>query len=920
MAGGIVRFVFTGDATGLKKATSDAESAIGGLEKSTGGLASKLAAGFSAVAITKFAYNAVKASSEIEESTNKLTQLIGSSAEDIQDWAKTTSSSFGISRSAALQSVGVFANLFNSLKKGEAETARMSRTFTQLAADMASFNNTSVQDAALALQSALAGRTMPLRRFGILLDAATLKQRAFNMGLVESTVGVLPPAIRVQAAYAEILEQSTKQQGDFTRTASSTANQMKTLGARFNDVKVALGEQLTPAAKGTVGIFESLLPVTHEIIEGVGKLINALPVSGRSLAAVAGAALIANTAFKTMQAGMGSAFMAIQKFQATRTGFDIGAQAMATETRLAQNALAPYIGMLSLLAGVATIAVAKHAQAQKEISDGADRLSTALKDANDPLAQYITFINKVASEETKAAKAAADLATARENVTGRWIAGEIDEDTLSALADATISVSKLGAAINEVGGEGFLRLARAIELYQGYQAGEQWVQDAGALERLSAAARQAGEGQFSDLASQIKAAAAASGDNANSASLSAKELQTLANALDDVGKKYKKQYDDQLDLIRLRTKLAFANNLEAQSWLNNALATAEGRNQDEKWLAILPKIIQYWNERGVSIDTLVDKQSSAVETANDLADAVDDETLSEKENKKALDEKVKAIEGELDANKRRLEAIDDQREALIRSFDTEAALVEADRDLAESQADLAEAAGGTADEYAAATSKVERALRDRAEAEVDHARALRDSVGDELTAAEANRIYRDKLIDLRDAISDPALQEYLNKIIGKMDAAAAVTDEATRKAKEWEAFWLRLVKLAKDDPALFRLQVVGGFNELPQGVTNPSNVQPPPAPPPTPLPIGGEFDFNRRRASGGPVSANTPYVVGERGPELFVPQRSGTIVPNKMINSNGGSVVINVNTPIGRPDDVVKWISQELRRYGRGQR
>ena len=34
------------------------------------------------------------------------------------------------------------------------------------------------------------------------------------------------------------------------------------------------------------------------------------------------------------------------------------------------------------------------------------------------------------------------------------------------------------------------------------------------------------------------------------------------------------------------------------------------------------------------------------------------------------------------------------------------------------------------------------------------------------------------------------------------------------------------------------------------------------------------------RANGGPVAAGAPYMVGERGPELFVPGRSGTIVPN----------------------------------------
>lgn len=45
------------------------------------------------------------------------------------------------------------------------------------------------------------------------------------------------------------------------------------------------------------------------------------------------------------------------------------------------------------------------------------------------------------------------------------------------------------------------------------------------------------------------------------------------------------------------------------------------------------------------------------------------------------------------------------------------------------------------------------------------------------------------------------------------------------------------------------------------------------------------------RASGGPVSAGQMYMVGERGPELFIPRNSGTILPNGM--GPGGGVVIN---------------------------
>jgi hypothetical protein len=61
--------------------------------------------------------------------------------------------------------------------------------------------------------------------------------------------------------------------------------------------------------------------------------------------------------------------------------------------------------------------------------------------------------------------------------------------------------------------------------------------------------------------------------------------------------------------------------------------------------------------------------------------------------------------------------------------------------------------------------------------------------------------------------------------------------------------------------------------------------------------IAGLIDsaFGGFRASGGSVSAGTPYVVGERGAELFVPSSNGTIVPN---GGSGSTINITVNGAI----------------------
>ncbi len=49
-------------------------------------------------------------------------------------------------------------------------------------------------------------------------------------------------------------------------------------------------------------------------------------------------------------------------------------------------------------------------------------------------------------------------------------------------------------------------------------------------------------------------------------------------------------------------------------------------------------------------------------------------------------------------------------------------------------------------------------------------------------------------------------------------------------------------------------------------------------------------------ADGGHITANQPALVGENGPELFIPQRSGTIVPNQQMSgmtSNQPTIVYN---------------------------
>ena len=53
------------------------------------------------------------------------------------------------------------------------------------------------------------------------------------------------------------------------------------------------------------------------------------------------------------------------------------------------------------------------------------------------------------------------------------------------------------------------------------------------------------------------------------------------------------------------------------------------------------------------------------------------------------------------------------------------------------------------------------------------------------------------------------------------------------------------------------------------------------------------------RAMGGPVTGGQAYMVGERGPEIIVPSRNASVVPNNQLGGGGVTVVQNINITTG---------------------
>lgn len=234
----------------------------GGLRSMAAGAAGAIGAYIGLDTAVRVLGDSINLSTAVSESLSKNQVLFGESAKAVKAFSDTSAVSFGISQAAALEYTGVFGNLFRAVGVGEKSAAKSSVALTQLASDLASFNNTSIEDALEALRAGLVGETEPLRKFGVNLNDAQLRQEALRLGLIKTTKEALTPQAKALAAQRLIFKQTKKAQGDFSRTSGGLANQQRKLSAQVSDLKVQVGNQLAPA----------LLKATRRVNKFVGEM------------------------------------------------------------------------------------------------------------------------------------------------------------------------------------------------------------------------------------------------------------------------------------------------------------------------------------------------------------------------------------------------------------------------------------------------------------------------------------------------------------------------------------------------------------------------------------------------------------------------------------------------------------------------
>jgi phage-related protein len=232
------------------------------------GFAAPLIGAVSVAGVSQFLTGAVQGASDLNEQLSATRTVFGDGSKIIEKFASGAADKLGQTRTQIFEASKSFGVFGKAAGLGEKDNAKFSTSLVSLATDLASFNNTSVDEALMALSAGLRGESEPLRRYGVLLSENTLKAQALKMGLINSTKEALSPQNKVLAANAAIFEQTKTQQGDFARTSDGLANQQRILSAAFADAQASLGEALLPTMTNFVSFLNtSVIPVVSQFFE-----------------------------------------------------------------------------------------------------------------------------------------------------------------------------------------------------------------------------------------------------------------------------------------------------------------------------------------------------------------------------------------------------------------------------------------------------------------------------------------------------------------------------------------------------------------------------------------------------------------------------------------------------------------------------
>lgn len=300
-------------------------SGIQGLAKKAG---AALAAAFAVKKIVDFGAQCIELGSRLNEVQNVVDVTFPHMNQRVNEFAKNAKTQFGIGEIAAKRFTGTFGAMAKAFGFSEQTAYEMSTTLTGLAGDVASFYDTSIEEAYTKLKAVFSGETEVLKDLGIVMTQNALDSYALSNGYGKVTAQ-MTEAEKVALRYKFVQDRLSLASGDFARTSDSWANQVRVLTENFNDLKSAIGQGLinvlTPVIKVINTIIGKLMSLANAFKSFTEMITGKKGSGGGASAAAEGMAAVADAADNAGAAASGAggdAKKAAKDMKSVTTGID----------------------------------------------------------------------------------------------------------------------------------------------------------------------------------------------------------------------------------------------------------------------------------------------------------------------------------------------------------------------------------------------------------------------------------------------------------------------------------------------------------------------------------------------------------------------------------------------------------------------
>lgn len=235
----------------------------------------KLAAyGFSVQQVVSFLADSVMSINEYVENVNLFQVSMGEFYDEAFAYAQLVNEKLGVDPSQWMRTQGVFMSIANGFGVSREQAYALSEGLTELSYDLSSLYNEDVESSVSRLQSALAGEIEPIRRLGISITEATLKEYALSKGITES-VESMTEQEKALLRTMKLMEGSATigAIGDFARTLESPANALRVLKQELTQLSRSIGSVLIPILVQVLPYVQAVVSVLTDMISALAALV-----------------------------------------------------------------------------------------------------------------------------------------------------------------------------------------------------------------------------------------------------------------------------------------------------------------------------------------------------------------------------------------------------------------------------------------------------------------------------------------------------------------------------------------------------------------------------------------------------------------------------------------------------------------------